>query len=240
MEENSVDHDTLLQKCNLHLAYLGCGNYAQLLPRTVTYEYEIFGVSSHLNVDVVDTKPQKISSLTVDEESTLSQLLNTGLKPNISPTQKKVSASAGSVSDLNRVKRELAIPTSSTGRKVSQSSTAIKLSVEPLVKVRKMSKEDILLAQQRVREECSKLRSTAKAGKRSDKTKQAKRSVIPKKKGHFDVVVHKLQKRKRKYYYKCKIKECSASLSKTSAWNMHHLVKHKDVKFRCNEYRKVL
>ena len=57
LEENPVDHDTLLQKCNLHLAYLGCGNYAQLLLRTVTYEYEIFGVSSPLNVDVIDMKP---------------------------------------------------------------------------------------------------------------------------------------------------------------------------------------
>ena len=28
LEENPDDHDTLLQKCNLHLAYLGCGNYA--------------------------------------------------------------------------------------------------------------------------------------------------------------------------------------------------------------------
>ena len=224
----------------MHLTYLGCGNYVQLLLGTVTYEYEIFGVSSPLNVDIVDMKLQIIGSLTADEVSTLSQLLNTGLKPNILPTQKKTSASTRSVSDLDRVKRELAIPTSSTGRKVPQSSTAIKLTVEPLVKVRKMSKEDILLAQQRVREEYSKLRSTAKAGKKSDKTKQAKRSVIPKRRGHFDVAVYKLQKRKHKYYYKCKIKECSASFSKTSAWNVHHLVKHKDIKFRCNECRKVL
>ena len=201
LEEIPVDHDTLLQKCNLHLAYLGVVITLNSLLRTVTYEYEIFGVSSPLNVDVVDTKLQIIGSLTADEESTLSQLLNTGLKPNISPTQKKASASAGSVSDLDGVKRELAIPTSSTGRKVPQSNMAIKLSVEPLVKVRKMSKEYILLAQQRVREEYSKLRSNAKDGKKSNKTKQAKRSVIPKKRGHFDVAVHKLQKRKHKYYY---------------------------------------
>ena len=151
-----------------------------------------------------------------------------------------MSASTGSVSNLNRVKRELAIPTSSCSRKVLQSSMANQLSVDTLVKVRKMSKRDILLAQQRVREEYSKLRSTANAGKKSNKTKQAKRSVITKKRGRFDVVVHKLQKRIRKYYYKCKIKECSASFSKTSAWNVHHLVKHKDVKFRCNECRNVL
>ena len=57
LEVNPEDHDMLLQKCNLHLAYLGCGNYTQLLLRTVTYEYEIFGVSSPLNIDVVDMKP---------------------------------------------------------------------------------------------------------------------------------------------------------------------------------------
>ena len=103
-----------------------------------------------------------------------------------------------------------------------------------------MRKKDILLAQQRVREEYSNLRSTANARKKFDKTKQAKRSVVTKKRGHFNVAVHKLQKRKCKYYYKCKIKEYSASFSKTSAWNVHHLAKHKDIKCRCNECRKVL
>ena len=173
----------------------------------------------------------------MDEKSTLSQLLNTGLKSTLPPTKKKVSASAGSESDLKRVKRELAIP--HTGRKFSHSST-IKLSVEPSVKVMKMSKEDILLAQQRVREEYSKGRSSANVKKKSTKTKRVKKTVVMKKRGHFNVVVHKLKKRKHKYYYKCKIGECSTSFSKTSAWNVHHLVKHKDVKFRCNECRKVL
>ena len=216
------------------------GNYAQLLFRTVTYEYKIFGVSSPLNVDVVDMKLLIIGSLTGDEESTLSQLLNMGLKPNVSQTQKKASASAASEGDLDRVKRELAIPTPPTSRRAPHNSKAIKVTVESLVKVRRISKEDILLAKQRVKVECSKSMSTIKAGKRSNKIRQVKRSVILKKKGHFDVVVHKLQKRKCKYHYRCKVKECSASFSKTSAWNVHYLVKHKDVKFRWNECRKVL
>ena len=182
MEETPVDHDTLLQKCNLHLSYLGCGNYAQLLLRTVPGEYEIFGVSSPLNVDVVDTKLLIIGRLSADEESTLSQLLDMSLKPNVSQTQKKVSASAGSESDLDRVKRGLPIPTPPTSRRAPHNSKAIKLTVEPLVKVRRMSKGDILLAKQRVKDEYFKLMSTVKAGKRSDKIKQSKRSVIPKKK----------------------------------------------------------
>ena len=151
LEVNPEDHEMLLQKCNLHLAYLGCSNYAQLLLRSVTYEYEIFGISSPLNIDVGDMKPQIISSLTADEESTLSQLMSTGLKSAgvKSTPSKKASASAGSESDLERVKRELDIPSSHIGKKTPHISKAIKLSVEPLVKVKKMSKEGILLAQKK-------------------------------------------------------------------------------------------
>ena len=83
--------------------------------------------------------------------------MNTGLqKPNVTQTQKKVSASAGSESDLDRVKRELALPISTTGRNAPHSSKAIKLIVEPLVKMKRMSKEDILMAKQRVKDECFK------------------------------------------------------------------------------------
>ena len=152
----------LLQKCNLHLAYLGCGIYAQLLLRTVTYKYEIFSISSPLNIDIIDTKPQIISSLTADQESTLSQLMFTGLKSAglKSTASKKVSASSGSEGDLKRVKRELYTPLPYTGEKIPCNSKAIKLSVEPLVKVKKMSKEDILLVQKRVRDEYTKLMSS--------------------------------------------------------------------------------
>ena len=82
-------------------------------------------------------KPLIIGSLTADEESTLSQLLNMGLqKPNVAQTQKKASASARSESDLDRVKRELALPIPPTGRNAPRNSKAIKLMVEPLVKVK--------------------------------------------------------------------------------------------------------
>ena len=182
LKVNPGDHDMLLQKCNLHLAYLGYGNYAQLLLRTVTYEYEIFGISSPLNIDVVDMKPQIIGSLTADEESTLSQLMSTGLKTTgvKSNPSKKVSASAGSERDLERVKRELDIPLPRIGKKSLHVSKAIKLSVEPLVKVKKMSKEDILLAQKRVREEYTKLVPSGNTRKKSAKMNQVKRPVVKK------------------------------------------------------------
>ena len=244
LEVNPDDHDMLLQKCNLHLAYLSCGNYAQLLLRIVTYEYEIFGVSSPLNIDIVDMKPQIIGSLTADEESTLSQLMSTGLKPvavkTVPSKRLSASASARSERDLERVKREMDIPLPHIGEKNTSSNKVIKLSVEPLVKVKKMSKKDILLAQKRVRDDYAKLVSRGNTSKKSAKTNRAKRPGLKKKSGYFNVVVHKLKRRKCKYYYKYKIGECPASFSKTSAWNVHHLVNHKDVKFRCIECRKVL
>ena len=57
LEQTPQNHDDLLQQCNLHLAYLGAGNYAQLSLCTTTYEYEIFGLGSSINIDVVETKP---------------------------------------------------------------------------------------------------------------------------------------------------------------------------------------
>ena len=76
--------------------------------------------------DYLDSKGLDISTwltITADEELTLSQLLNTGLqKPNVAQTQKKASASARSESDLDRVKRELAIPIPATGRRAPHNS----------------------------------------------------------------------------------------------------------------------
>ena len=95
-----------------------------------------------------------------------------------STPSKKVSASAGSESDLERVKSELDIPLPRIGKKTPRISKAIKLSVEPLVKVKKMSKEDILLAQKRVRDEYTKLVSSESARKKSAKMNQVKRPVV--------------------------------------------------------------
>ena len=61
------------------MAYLGGGNYAQLILHMTTYEYEIFGLGSPINIDVVETKPLIIGTFMVDEDNMLAQLLETGL-----------------------------------------------------------------------------------------------------------------------------------------------------------------
>ena len=89
--------------------------------------------------------------------------------------------------DLERVKREMDIPLPHIGEKNTCINKVIKLSVEPLVKVKKMSKKDILLAQKRVRDEYAKLVPRGNTSKKSAKTNQAKRPGLRKKSGHFNV-----------------------------------------------------
>ena len=152
----------------------GISRLWQLCSTLVTYEYEIFGVSSPLNIDIVDMKPQIIGSLTADEESTLSQLMSTGLKSGTSksaPSKRpSASASARSERDLERVKKEMDIPPPHIGEKNKSGSKVIKLSVEPLVKVKKMSKKDILLVLKRVREDYVKFVPKGDTSKKSVKT----------------------------------------------------------------------
>ena len=97
LEEQPVEHELLEQRCNLHLAYIGNGNYAQLTLCTVTTQYEIFGVPNPLEVQVLDTKPEIIGTLTADENATLDTLLKTGLE---NKGKTKPSASTGSSRDL--------------------------------------------------------------------------------------------------------------------------------------------
>ena len=83
---------------------MGNGNYAQLILRTVTIQYEIFGVPNPLEVQEQDMKPQLLGTLTTDENDTLDKLLQTRLN---TKSKRLTSASAGSEKDLKQVKNEL-------------------------------------------------------------------------------------------------------------------------------------
>ena len=63
---------------NLHLSYIGSGNFIQFYLRTVSVQYKIFRVDNPLDVDIVNMKPV-LGSLTSDEEETLKTLLDQGL-----------------------------------------------------------------------------------------------------------------------------------------------------------------
>ena len=52
--------------------------------------------------------------------------------------------------------------------------------------------------------------------------------------GVFKVKTYGITRRKRKYYYKCSHKGCTSTFNKMTAWNIHHLVRHKSEKFMCD------
>ena len=63
-----------MQRCNVHLAYLGQANFIELTLRTSKVSYKFFGIDNP--VDLMETVPAVIGTLTSEESSTLDMLLN--------------------------------------------------------------------------------------------------------------------------------------------------------------------
>ena len=57
--------------------------------------------------------------------------------------------------------------------------------------------------------------------------------------GVFKVKTFGVTKRKCKYYYKCTYSSCTATFNEMTAWNIHHLVRHKRDKFTCDKCNKI-
>ena len=82
LDNELTEHDELKQRCNLHLAYMGQGNFLQLEPKTTLVKYEIFGIPESINVEQVDAK-LVLGTLMAEEDKTLAQLLETGLSVHV-------------------------------------------------------------------------------------------------------------------------------------------------------------
>ena len=115
LENEPTKHDELMQRCNLHLANMGQGNFVQLELRTTLVKYEIFGVLESIDVEQVDTKWVVLGTL-IAEDETLTQLLETGLSVHVSENKThksanvSASASVGGAKDTLRLEPELAEP----------------------------------------------------------------------------------------------------------------------------------
>ena len=119
--EEPSTHQELIQRCNLHLGYLGHGIYVEFIPRTETVSYEIFHVPKLVNVDM-NSKPVTLGTLTADEEGTLHALLSTctslhsalsltsthvELKSPVTPTMEKTSPCSLSTQHQDRFEHTL-------------------------------------------------------------------------------------------------------------------------------------
>ena len=231
LKEEPISHEDYLQKTNLHLGYIGRSMYIQLELHTVNTQFEIFGVDTPIEVKAVDTKPLVVGSLTSDEEEMLNELMNQGLDnlptPMMSKTQnRQASASYGSQHEMEsaNIKQEQ-----------HQSSSSLRPprieprppKVEPLLSIKKLMTKDIEREQQRLKVKAPTLPKPKPKYKEPSMLKSVETTKCT---GSFKVLTHSLIKRKRHYYYKCKVGECKVSFNRIKSWNIHHLVKHNSVK----------
>ena len=93
LHDNINTHQEYIQRCNLHLCYLGNGLYVELVPRMETVPFEIFGVTDPVNISM-DAKPVAIGTITSEEQDTLTELLSIGITPTSHTKQPSPSTSA--------------------------------------------------------------------------------------------------------------------------------------------------
>ena len=75
LNNDRLDHETAMEKCAIHLAYLGQGLYVSLHP----CKLEIKTIPVQAADTEIDVKPVIIGELTSNESSTLDKLIKFGL-----------------------------------------------------------------------------------------------------------------------------------------------------------------
>ena len=75
LQENPKSHQEYVQRCNLHLVYIGSNAYAELTARTEIVQYEIFGIADPLPVEM-NMSEQFASSLSPSELEFLKMLVD--------------------------------------------------------------------------------------------------------------------------------------------------------------------
>ena len=87
-------HTEYIQRCNLHLSYLGNGSYTQHEICTETVACEIFGLTEPIEVNV-ESQPIEIGTCTAEDLETLDKLLRLGTKSHGSLILKTALGSEG-------------------------------------------------------------------------------------------------------------------------------------------------
>ena len=211
---------------------MGNGNCGQLVLRTVMVQYEIFGVPDPYEVQEMDTKPQILGTLTFDESETLDKLMGTELNT-MSKTQP--SASAGSPEEIPRVKWELGETSYSKRMELPPPK------IEPLLSIYKLTTEDVQKVKDKLESRSQQSMRTPQCRIKKSSTRKGMHTIkwsTLAKTGVFQVKTFSVTKRKCKYYYKCGYSGCTSTFNKMTAWNIHHLVKHKMEKFTCDKCKK--
>ena len=75
LQEDLKSHQEYVQRCNLHLVYIGSNAYAELTACTEIVQYEIFGIAEPLLVEM-NMSEQSASSLSASELESLKMLVD--------------------------------------------------------------------------------------------------------------------------------------------------------------------
>ena len=89
LKEKPITHAELMQRCNIHLTYMGQNNYIQLTLHTTTVQYKFFGIDDPVEL----TKSETVASrnLTKEELLTLDMLMGDTPKPPLEPVNSGTS-----------------------------------------------------------------------------------------------------------------------------------------------------
>ena len=108
--------------------------------------------------------------------------------------------------------------------------------VEPLLSIKRLTTKDIEQEQQKLKVKLPTLpKQKPKPKPKQEELRTSTRGKALTCTGTFKVLTHSLIKRKWHYYYKCKVGDFQASFNRIKSWNVHHLVKHKSIKYKCNK-----
>ena len=75
LQEDLKSHQEYVQRCNLHLVYIGSNAYAELTAHTEIVQYKIFGIAEPLPVEM-NVSEQSASSLSPSELESLKMLVD--------------------------------------------------------------------------------------------------------------------------------------------------------------------
>ena len=84
LKEKPNTHAELMQRCNIHLAYMGQNNFIQLTLRTTKVSYKLFGIDNPL--EIMEPFSAVTGALTSDEHSTLDMIMEEAPHPIVEPT----------------------------------------------------------------------------------------------------------------------------------------------------------
>ena len=214
------DHDELMKRCPVHLAYLGMGIFVELVERERPLQ-----ILPPEHSGKKDTEALIIGEYVVKQEPT--EMVSEGEELSLSILKKQALTRNCSVI-LDRLEPERICQSRQSSRIIISHSTK---PMEPFKpdEVKDpgsptSSESTIIYDWQEDQRLSDSHRATGKKSKCKCKKTKA-----------FSINTVGIRRRKPRYWFKCKVPPCQSSFSTIVGWNFHHRYAHKSVYLKCPE-----